>query len=149
MKTRWTLEKLKNPGLWKGKLGEVIGDFTPELAEGLLIDRITADDPGEQEKTQEEIERQEKAQKEIEHEVIKRQKLGRSFDDLLLLGFILELESKGLRPTTARLAQRLGISRDTLYQKYVNTGALAEAQRRAYAYLSLDVKAVRSRREIE
>jgi hypothetical protein len=153
MKTRYELEKRRDDWPFKGmKVGDIRGDFQEDIAERLLLTQLyqlglsetppvpyLAELPDllEQGLIEQPISRKEKLARRIQDLIIERLETGKSFSDLLLTGWVYHFwrENK-CRPTVAAIAQLMGISRDTFYQR----GHTSQEIERAYLTASGESK---------
>jgi hypothetical protein len=135
-KTKNWVYRLKNPSPKGHRLGFPIGDFDEEDAERLLMaaarDADWLDDALDSELLGNDLPKQDWAP--IQRKIVERLRKHEACDDLLLVGWIFQLERSG-KATQQRLAECLGLTRPTFHRRYVETGMLAKARQQALAFV--------------
>jgi hypothetical protein len=145
-KTRWELARRRDDWPFKGiKIGEIGGDFSPDIAERLLLTQLfevgiseTIPVPYlaeldldllEQGLIKQPIGKKEILARRIQDLITERLEAGKSFSDLLLKGWVYFFwrENKKCYPTVAEIAQLMGISRDTFYRRGHTSKEIARA----------------------
>ena len=129
------MEKRRDDWPFKGvKLGEIRGDFEEEFAELLTLAQLfrmdirkrapvlylaELGDDSLPESIKQPVGKKEKLARLIQDRISKRLNTGKSFSDMLLIGWVYQFWRKHKRkPTVTEIAKLMRISRDTFYRRY-------------------------------
>ena len=135
IKTRYELERRSADWPFKGMKGDIGGDFSPDLAECLLLAQLFEVDISEEIPVpylaelpdfldqglikQPVGEKESTAARQIQDLIIEREATGKSFSDLLLIGWVYQYSRQNkARPTVGKIADFMGMSRGVFYRRY-------------------------------
>ena len=131
VEVRWTLDRLKNPHFWKQPVGAAIDNPDKAWLLWSKIARLYGLKRPEAPKWN-------KFKRWVIDQL--RLKRKREIEKVLLTGCILQIERNGGKPTRVRIAKCLGISRDTLNRRYVQTGLLKRLKEAADDIKTMSLK---------
>jgi excisionase family DNA binding protein len=131
LKAKWAIDRLKNPGLWKGPVGVMIDTPDETWLVWLQIARAYG------------FKRPDAPKwnwfKKWVADQMKAKQRG-LLESVLIKGCIYRMERNGQRATTLRIAKCAGMSRDTLNRKYVRTGVLPLLRKAVARFSARDVE---------